>query len=136
DGDYELIIKAKTAESIANTYNKENKFRFSKLSNNEISNLTINFTKPLAWNGIIEIKSDLLTKKVNLSQGSTISIIHELLSGKYELLLVKDNNENGKYDTGNFIQRQLPERVYRYPQQIEIIKKWDQSINWDVPNID
>ncbi|HOU82532.1 MAG TPA: Ig-like domain-containing protein [Bacteroidales bacterium] len=136
DGDYELIIKAKTAESIANTYNKENKFRFSKLSNNEISNLTINFTKPLAWNGIIEIKSDLLTKKVNLSQGSTISIIHELLSGKYELLLVKDKNENDKYDTGNFIQRQLPERVYRYPQQIEIIKKWDQSINWDVPNID
>lgn len=136
DGDYELIIKDKTAESIANTYNKEDKIRFSKLSNNEISNLTINFTNPLAWNGIIEINGNLLKKSVNISQGSTICIIHELLSDKYELFLVTDKNENGKYDTGNFIQRQLPERVFRYPQQIEIMKKWDQSINWDVPNID
>lgn len=62
DGDYELIIKDKTAESIANTYNKEDKIRFSKLSNNEISNLTINFTNPLAWNGIIEINGNLLKR--------------------------------------------------------------------------
>jgi hypothetical protein len=132
DGDYELIIKENAAVSIANTYNKETKIRFSKLSNYEVSSLTINFANQLPWNGILEIKGKLIKKSYQLPRGSTNIIINELLADNYELLLITDNNENGKYDTGNFKERQLPERVYRYPQQIKIIKKWDQNINWDI----
>lgn len=132
DGEYELIIKENAAVSIANTYNKENNIRFSKLSNYEVSNLTINFANPLPWNGIIEIKGKLIKKSYQIPRGSKNFIINELLADNYELLLITDKNENGKYDTGNFIKRQLPERVYRYPQQIKIMEKWDQNINWDV----
>lgn len=43
---------------------------------------------------------------------------------KYYLRIIYDENENGKWDTGSFLNRTPPERIIYYPTQIEVRANW------------
>ena len=45
--------------------------------------------------------------------------------GKYYIRIIIDENNNGKYDTGNFLNRTVPERVTYFPDLIDIRAGWD-----------
>ena len=40
--------------------------------------------------------------------------------GKYFLRLIKDNNNNDKWDTGNYLKKIQPEEVIYYPFELEL----------------
>ena len=46
-------------------------------------------------------------------------------SGKYYIRIVFDENENQKYDSGNFLLRIDPEKVIYYPDEIDVRAGWD-----------
>ena len=48
----------------------------------------------------------------------------EILPNKYYLRVIYDNNENRKWDTGNFLERREPERVIYYPSKIDVRANW------------
>ena len=43
----------------------------------------------------------------------------------YLLRVVFDDNGNGLYDTGNYLQKRQPERVSYYPEGVEVRANWD-----------
>lgn len=43
----------------------------------------------------------------------------------YRIRVVFDANDNGKWDTGNFLEHRQPERVLHYPAPIEIRANWE-----------
>lgn len=43
----------------------------------------------------------------------------------YNLRVVFDDNNNKKYDTGNYLQKMQPERIAYHPDEIEIRANWD-----------
>ena len=45
--------------------------------------------------------------------------------GKYYIRIIFDENNNGKYDTGDFLNRIMPEKVTYFPDLIEIRAGWD-----------
>ena len=45
--------------------------------------------------------------------------------GKYYIRLIFDKNNNGKYDSGNFLNRTMPEKVTYLPDLIDIRAGWD-----------
>ena len=45
--------------------------------------------------------------------------------GKYFLRLIKDNNNNDKWDTGNYLKNLQPEEVIYYPFELELRANWD-----------
>ncbi len=45
--------------------------------------------------------------------------------GKYFLRLIKDNNNNDKWDTGNYLKKIQPEEVIYYPFELELRANWD-----------
>ena len=53
--------------------------------------------------------------------------------GKYYLRLFMDDNGNGKWDTGNYENRQQPENVYYYPRMLELraMFEYDQD-DWNI----
>jgi Bacterial Ig-like domain len=87
----------------------------------------------------------------NLQNANTFPIIVELVNPKFEVLrskvltenvpvnfnyidpgfyylrIIFDTNENGRWDTGNFLRREQPERVLYYPEKFEIRANW----NWN-----
>ena len=47
-----------------------------------------------------------------------------LLPAKYYLRIIEDDNNNGKWDSGNFLNKSQPEKVIYYPELIEVRANW------------
>ncbi|WP_419212928.1 Ig-like domain-containing protein [Maribacter sp. X9] len=50
---------------------------------------------------------------------------NNLNPGKYMARVIFDSNENGKWDTGNYLKRIQPERISYYPSLIELRANWE-----------
>lgn len=50
----------------------------------------------------------------------------------YGMRLIVDENSNGKWDTGNYLQKKQPEKIILYPQKINVRSNWDVEIEWEV----
>ncbi len=48
--------------------------------------------------------------------------------GKYKIKYIEDRNGNRKWDTGNYIKKRQPERVYFYYGDIQIRSNWDLEV--------
>ena len=47
-----------------------------------------------------------------------------IVPGNYYVRMVYDENGNGKWDSGNFLERRAPEKVTYYPSKIEVNPNW------------
>jgi hypothetical protein len=47
-----------------------------------------------------------------------------IVPGKYYVRIVYDDNDNGKWDSGNFLERRSPEKILYYPSKIEVNANW------------
>ncbi len=55
-----------------------------------------------------------------------------LIPGKYLVKVIFDRNGNGRWDTGDYLKKQQPERVMYFPKTIEIRANWDQEEQWEL----
>ncbi len=51
-------------------------------------------------------------------------IFDELSPDKYFLRIIYDDNQNGRWDTGSFLNRMDAEKIIYYPKQIEVRANW------------
>jgi hypothetical protein len=52
--------------------------------------------------------------------------------GKYKLKVIFDSNNNGKWDTGKYLQKLQPEKVQFYSGEINVRTNWDLELNWNL----
>ncbi len=108
----------------------------------EATNDTLNFsvrTKAISDYGTLNITLENLNKlpiliqlvnnKFNVTEEQYITeqqpvLFENINPGKYYVRIIYDENENGIWDTGNFLTRQQPERVLYYPTQLEVRANW------------
>lgn len=65
------------------------------------------------------------------------SITYEYLkTGAYKLKLLYDENNNGKWDTGNYLRGEQPEQVAFFDQAIDLRSNWVTEIDWDFRGTD
>ena len=50
--------------------------------------------------------------------------------GIYKVKLIESQNYNHKWDTGNYLQHQQPEKVLYYPEEITVRSNWDMELEW------
>jgi hypothetical protein len=72
------------------------------------------------------------TYKENKVEGSQKVGYDALPPGDYRIRVIKDDDGNGKWTTGNYLKKRQPERVYYYPQVITIRSNWDLTQEWTV----
>jgi hypothetical protein len=51
---------------------------------------------------------------------------------KYGLKAIMDSNKNGRWDTGQFINKIQPERVLVHPKLFEVRTNWELEETWDL----
>ncbi|NPA68711.1 MAG: Ig-like domain-containing protein [Chlorobi bacterium] len=68
------------------------------------------------------IKKDLIKKDTTLTY-------ENMVSGNYTLEFIFDENENKKYDTGNYFKHRQPERIIYFPDNIIIKPGWDNAVD-------
>lgn len=49
---------------------------------------------------------------------------------KYYLRVIHDTNKNEKFDSGNFLKKQQPEKISHYPDVVEVRANWDPIIDF------
>lgn len=139
---FENIFKEKTSYTIKldsgafmahnGLYNDSLMFNFNIADKKEYASLLLNITFNIKQpyliylinnNGNI-VREDSI--KFSLSSSNTHSVkYNQLFEGAYKLMIVYDNNNNGKWDTGNFLKNQQPEKVFVFEQTIKAIPNWE-----------
>jgi hypothetical protein len=61
-------------------------------------------------------------------------VVGYLSPGKYTLKAIVDSNHNGRWDTGNFLERRQPEQVFFYNLPIDLRSNWDFEVSWELPD--
>ncbi len=77
--------------------------------------------------------SDKPVKKAPVDRGELAFL--DIKPGKYYLRYIRDDNNNGKWDTGNYEEKRQPEQVYYYPYSFEIRQNWELEQNWNVTEL-
>ena len=90
-----------------------------------VINLQVNnVTSPVIIQVITE-KDDLIaSKKINSNQ---LLSFKYLLPKNYIIRAIFDDNENGKWDTGNYLLKIQPEKVLYFEKLIELRANWDDN---------
>ena len=88
--------------------------------------LTTTYNDPFVVQ-LISNNKIVIEKTFNNSEYLKISKIPQ---GEYNLKIFLDKNNNGKWDSGNFLERKQAEKTYLYPEKISIRNNWDLEIDW------
>jgi hypothetical protein len=52
--------------------------------------------------------------------------------GAYKLKVIVDENRNGQWDTGSFLQKTQPETILVFPEKIEVRAKWENEVEFKI----
>jgi len=80
---------------------------------------------------LINSNGEIIREFSNISQ-NTIYNFEYIRPGNYTFRLIEDINNNGIWDTGNYLRRIKPEPVYYFPNEIEIRANWDLNETFDL----
>lgn len=69
----------------------------------------------------------------NIQKSETL-LYEYLYPKKYKLKIIYDGNSNNKWDTGNLLQKQQPEKVIYNAEPVNIRPNWDLELDWKVNN--
>jgi len=79
---------------------------------------------------LLDEKETLLSEKF-LDENGTV-IFDYLAPRKYLLKAIADGNKNKKWDSGNYLGRVQPEKVFYYPGALDVRSNWDLDITWNL----
>ena len=118
---YSLKILPEAFSDIFSQKNDTLNYRFKTKELDDYGRITLNIINSESKNLIIELLDNkervLETKFLNTSK----KIVFDLLEPKkYSVRAIIDSNNNNKWDTGNFLKRQLPEKIIYYKEELKV----------------
>ncbi|MBE9468363.1 MAG: Ig-like domain-containing protein [Bacteroidetes bacterium] len=129
---YKLIIYPKAFTDIYNYANDTTIINFKTRETDYYGNIKLEITN-ISTNSIIQLLNDKekLLRQYFISNDTTLNINY-LYPKKYIIKLISDKNNNKKWDSGNLLKNNQPEKIYYYKDAIEIKSNWDNEIGWDI----
>ena len=126
DMNYRLIIDpAALADSSGNSIAKTDTLRFTTKKESDYGNLVLRFSNlDLTKHPVLQfVQGEELKGSYAIT---TNEWSKKLFSpGEYDIRILYDTNNNGKWDAGNYSKKIQPERVISLPQKLSIRANWD-----------
>ncbi len=92
----------------------------------EYGNLTINLQGDFEYPVLVQLTNEQGEKQLELYSTEPQAIVFNSIEpATYILRVIQDTNKNKKWDTGNFLKKQHPEKVSYYPNAIELRANWE-----------
>lgn len=131
---YKVSIDSAAAVSIYGRHNNKLESLFKGRSVEEYANMIVDVSG-LDGPAFIELLngSDAPVRKAVVKNSS--AKLFYLEPGSYYMRLVVDRNENGKFDTGNYLEGRQPEEVFYFPEEISLRANWDVTQSWDIKEL-
>lgn len=132
--DYTIEIDSAACENIygvtSKYFNKKFKTREEDYYGTVIIN-AINVSSPLILQLLQNDDKEAILVEKSIEKDKTVNFPF-LSPGKYKIKVIYDDNRNGKWDTGSFLDNYQPERV-KYINTVEKVRSnWDSKITWDL----
>ena len=83
---------------------------------------------------MINNDGDIIREFKNETQNTTYNFDY-VRPGKYIFRLIEDDNNNDKWDTGNYLKKIKPERVYYFSNELEVRANWDLNETFNLNQI-
>lgn len=130
---YRLIIPDSCYQDMYLRYNDTVKLNFKTGSAQNYGSLSLSIRlKDKSSHYLIQLMPS--TKEAVLSETITNdkTLRYEHLNpGTYFLKAIRDSNNNGKWDTGNYLRHEQPEKVFMKQGSIVIKENWEQEAEWE-----
>ena len=121
------LLPGSVTDFLGNRFTDTLTHKFSFISAKKTGSLLLKAEKDFPAGIIIQLyhpkKQKIIRQKIMKKPQQTVRFPY-LLPGKYRLRIIYDANGNGKWDPGNLKDKIQPEKVYIYPQIIEIRALW------------
>lgn len=131
---YSLFIPPGTFTDIFNLMNDTIKIDFKTRESKYYGSLKLKLNIPeTKSNYIIQLidEQGLIQREQNIKKSE--ELLYEFLHPKkYKLKIIVDENNNGKWDSGNYLQHTQAEKVIYNSELINVRSNWDLELDWKV----
>lgn len=137
---YQLTVPKNTVSSFFNRLSESVRFDFEAAKPEEFGSFTANIINPPVqkfWIQLLNERNEPVYQKY--TNESLVRFIR-LKPGAYKLRILVDNNENGFWDSSDFLTETLSEDVYLYKKagdkevmtKVNVRPMWEINENWDL----
>ena len=111
----------------------ENKISTGKFTDYGNMNLTV--SGEVRYPIIVQLTDERgqLKRELKATQPQPLSF-NNLDPGKYGIRVIFDENDNGQWDTGNYLKKIQPERISYFPDIIEVRANWEMEQTFVISN--
>ena len=131
---YEIIIPDSILTDLTGKQNDSLNFRFGTLSPEDYGILRMKVSISDSLNPyvvqLLDGKEKVLREAV--VEGEASLEFQYLQPAKYVIKAIQDRNRNGRWDSGNYLKGIQPEKVYYFPESIEIRGNWEMDEEWNL----
>ena len=122
---YKLNLYPDALVDIFETSNDTVTSQFRTRSIEDYGEISLSIQNPEKVPVIIQLTdiNDVTVAQETSSENKTISFNY-LIPKKYKIRIIYDTNNNGKWDTGNYLEKKQPEPVQYFPEVQEIRPNW------------
>jgi hypothetical protein len=131
---YHLLIKPGTFTDIFGFTNDSIQINFKTREEKQYGSLKVKIDiAETEGNYIVQLldEKENIIRETNISKAETLNYLY-LLPKKYKLKVIFDDNKNHKWDTGNLLKKQQPEKVVYNAETITARPNWDLDLEWKV----
>lgn len=131
---YKVIIPAELFEDVYGNKNDSTVFSFSQLEETAVGNLTLTINCKDSMNQYIAqlLAGNTISKEWKLVNWKNKFEMKALIPGSYKLQFIRDENANGKWDSGDYWKKKQPEKIILYNKEITVRSNWDLEIEAEV----
>lgn len=128
---YDLKIADSVFYSVRGRTNQAFNLKFKRAKEADLGNIIIKVCPPAGQQVVVQLlngKGGVLDQQMAAPvAGDSVSVVafRQLLPGKYKLQAIIDVDCNGKWSTGNFHRRHLPEAIVPYKDELDLKAGWD-----------
>lgn len=108
-------------------------YRLSTGSYADYGNLRLTISGEIAYPVIVQLTNERgeVVRQIYATKPQLFEF-NTLAPATYIVRLVFDANENGQWDTGNYLQKIQPEKVLYYPKELEVRSNWELEENFTI----
>ncbi|MBP7497119.1 MAG: Ig-like domain-containing protein [Bacteroidales bacterium] len=132
--EYTLFIPPNSFTNLLGLSNDSIKRIFSFKSTKDYGEISLNVNFNKAQTPVIicllNEKDKIIKEKIIHSSG--IVKFNNLIPQNYKLKVIIDKNQNNRWDTGNYLRKQQPEKVYIYSKSLIVRPDWLTEIDWKI----
>lgn len=129
---YDIFIPPATFTSYNGLKNDSTKITFRLKSETEYGSASVKLTAPdIGFEFVLLVvdENDNIIRKATVKP-HTKTIFAYLDPGQYRLKIIYDGNGNKRWDTGKYLEKLQPERVYYYSGIVTVRANWDIELEW------